>query len=166
MHTFSNHAVIILALCAAPGGASAGEAPGKSSAAGQVIARAGTVAPYPGPAANFTGQVRVDSLTQANGTISAAAAYVTFEPGARSAWHTHPAGQYLIVTAGKGRTQEWGKPVQELRVGDVAWCPPNVKHWHGAAPDSAMTHIGMTGNAGGKSVTWMEKVSDADYAQR
>jgi quercetin dioxygenase-like cupin family protein len=166
MRTLTDQAVILLALCALSGGASADEAPGKFNAAGQVIARAGTLAPYPGPAANFTGQVRVDPLTQANGTISAAAAFVTFAPGARSAWHTHPAGQYLIVTTGKGLTQQWGKPIQELRVGDVAWCPPNVKHWHGAAPDSAMTHIAMTGNAGGKSVNWMEKVSDANYAQR
>ena len=132
----------------------------------QVITRAGAQAPTQGPAANFTGSVRVDPLTRANADINAAAAYVTFEPGAHSAWHSHPKGQYLVITAGAGRTQEWGKPVQEVKVGDVVWCPPNVKHWHGAMPTSAMTHIAITGSADGKSATWMEKVSDAQYNNR
>ena len=91
-------------------------------------------------------------------TIRHRARYVTFEPGARSAWHTHPAGQRLIVVSGVGRTQEWGKPVQVIRPGDVVWCPPGVKHWHGAAPDTAMTHLAVTGAVDGRSVTWMEKV--------
>ena len=99
----------------------------------------------------------------ANDSINASSAYVTFEPGARSAWHTHPQGQYLVVTAGAGLTQEWGKPVQQLRPGDVAWCPPGVKHWHGAALATAMTHLAITGTLNGKSVEWLEKVSDEQY---
>lgn len=126
----------------------------------QHITRSGTVAAVAGPAENFTGRVRVDPLTAANETINASTAYVTFEPGARSAWHTHPAGQYLVVTAGAGLTQEWGKPVQQLHSGDVVWCPPGVKHWHGAAPTTALTHIAITGNQGGKNVQWQEKVVD------
>ncbi len=134
--------------------------------AGQQITRAATQAPTFGPAASFDGRVRVDPLTQANAGINAASAYVTFEPGARSAWHTHPKGQYLIVTSGVGLTQEWNQTVQELRAGDVVWCPAGVKHWHGAVLESAMTHLAITGAADGKSVTWMEKVSDAQYNHR
>lgn len=132
-------------------------------AADQQIVRAGEQASVAGPADYFTGRVRVDPLTAANATINTSTAYVTFEPGARSAWHTHPAGQYLVVTAGVGLTQEWGKPVQPLRAGDVVWCPPGVKHWHGAAPSTAMTHIAVTGSENGKNVSWMEQVSDAQY---
>jgi quercetin dioxygenase-like cupin family protein len=91
---------------------------------------------------------------------------VTFEPGARSAWHTHPLGQQLVIVSGGGRTQEWGKAVQELRPGDVVWCPPGVKHWHGASPTMAMTHLSVTRTSGGKNVEWMEKVSDEQYAGR
>jgi quercetin dioxygenase-like cupin family protein len=130
---------------------------------GQVITPAGSQPSSMGDAARFDGRVRVDPLTQANAQIDASSAYVTFAPRARSAWHTHPKGQFLIVTAGSGLTQEWGKPVQPLQVGDVVWCPPDVKHWHGAAPDSAMTHVAITSLAAGQSVTWMEKVSDAQY---
>lgn len=129
----------------------------------QTITKAGTVASTFGPAEYFTGRARFDMLTPANADINASSAYVTFEPGARSAWHTHPKGQYLIVTAGAGLTQEWGKPIQQLRPGDVVWCPPGVKHWHGAAPGTALTHIALTGAADGKSVDWMEKVSDEQY---
>lgn len=146
-----------------------GLAPGAYAQAptpGQTIQRAGAQAPSFGAAASFDGRVRVDPLTPANAAINAASAYVTFEPGARSAWHTHPQGQYLIVTAGIGLTQEWDKPVQELRAGDVVWCPPGVKHWHGAVPTSAMTHLAITGAQDGKSVTWMEKVSHAQYNRR
>ena len=132
-------------------------------AADQQIVRAGEQASVAGPADYFTGRVRVDPLTAANASINTSTAYVTFEPGARSAWHTHPAGQYLVVTAGVGRTQQWGKPVQELRAGDVLWCPPGVKHWHGAAPSTAMTHIAVTGTANGKNVNWLERVSDEQY---
>jgi quercetin dioxygenase-like cupin family protein len=133
---------------------------------GQVITRAGSQAATTGSGANFDGIVRVDPVIEANADINASGAYVTFAPGARSAWHTHPKGQFLVVTAGSGRTQEWGKPVQPLQVGDVVWCPPGVKHWHGAAPDSSLTHLALTGAAGGKSVTWMEKVTDADDKRR
>lgn len=131
--------------------------------AGQTIVKSGSVAAIAGPAANFTGRVRVDPLTAANDSINASTAYVTFEPGARSAWHTHPQGQYLIVTHGAGLTQEWGKLVQQLHAGDVVWCPPGVKHWHGAAQNTALTHIAVTGNQAGKTVQWAEKVSDEQY---
>ncbi len=134
-----------------------------ATAPAQHITRAGAQAPVYGAAENFTGRVRVDPLFTVNEHINASLAYVTFEPGARSAWHTHPAGQRLVVTAGEGLTQEWGKPVQTIRVGDVVWCPPGVKHWHGATPSASMTHLAMSGTANGKSVTWMEKVSDAQY---
>lgn len=129
----------------------------------QQITRAGEQVSMTGPADYFTGRVRVDPLSAANASIHTSAAYVTFEPGARSAWHTHPIGQYLVVTAGVGRTQQWGTPVQELRPGDVVWCPPGVKHWHGAAPSTAMTHMAITGTQNGKNVIWMEKVSDEQY---
>ncbi|WP_244110070.1 (R)-mandelonitrile lyase [Burkholderia ambifaria] len=91
---------------------------------------------------------------------------VTFEPGARSAWHTHPKGQYFVVVSGVGYTQEWGEPIRELRPGDVVWCPPGVKHWHGAAPANAMTHLAVTGTVDGKNVEWMEKVTDEQYNGR
>ncbi len=133
------------------------------SPTGQRITRAGEQASMTGPADYFTGHVRVDPLSAANASINTSVAYVTFEPGARSVWHAHPAGQYLVVTAGVGRIQEWGKPVQELRPGDVVWCPPGVKHWHGAAPSTAMTHTAITGTANGNNVIWMEKVSDEQY---
>nr|WP_244884913.1 carboxymuconolactone decarboxylase family protein [Singulisphaera acidiphila] len=100
----------------------------------------------------------------ANVDIKASGAYVTFEPGARSAWHTHPAGQRLVVVSGVGLTQEWGKPVQEIRPGDVVWCPPGVKHWHGAPPTTAMAHLAVTGAVDGKSVEWLEKVTDDQYS--
>lgn len=131
---------------------------------GQSIAHAGTQASIAGPEQFFTGRARIDPLLKASDGITASAAYVTFEPGARSAWHTHPAGQYLIVTAGVGLTQEWGKPIQEIKPGDVVQCPPGVKHWHGATPDTAMTHIAVTGvDEKNQNVTWLEKVSDAQY---
>jgi quercetin dioxygenase-like cupin family protein len=133
---------------------------------GQTIKHSGTQASTTGATSHFDGRVRVDPLTPATADIQVASAYVTFEPGAHSVWHTHPTGQYLIVTAGAGLTQEWGKPVQALHPGDVVWCPPGVKHWHGAAPDAFMTHLAITGAAGGNSVTWMERVTDAQYNQR
>lgn len=137
-----------------------------ATAPAQGIIKSGTVASVAGPAEKFTGRVRVDPLTAVNDTVNASTAYVTFEPGARSAWHTHPAGQYLVVTAGAGLTQEWGKPVQELRAGDVVWCPPGVKHWHGAAPTTALTHIAVTGTQAGNGVQWQEKVTDEQYQSR
>ncbi|HFE3213388.1 TPA: cupin domain-containing protein [Klebsiella quasipneumoniae subsp. similipneumoniae] len=116
-----------------------------------------------GASDNFTGHVRVDPLFQPDTAMNVSGAYVTFEPGARSAWHTHPAGQRLVVISGTGLTQEEGQPIQIIRPGDVIDCPPGVKHWHGAAPGSAMTHLAITGNVHGKSVNWMEKVTDEEY---
>ncbi len=153
-----------LALAVAQGGAvAATESPALAATSTQQITRAGAQASAAGPDAFFTGRVRVDPVWPADKGISASGAHVTFEPGARSAWHTHPAGQRLVVVSGTGRTQEWGKPVQEIRPGDVVWCPPGVKHWHGAAPSTAMTHLAVTGTADGKNVEWMEKVSDEQY---
>jgi quercetin dioxygenase-like cupin family protein len=137
-----------------------------ASISAQQIMRAGSQPSAAGPAANFIGQVRVDMVWPADDGINASGALVTFEPGARSAWHTHPAGQRLVVVSGLGLTQEWGKPVQEIRPGDVLWCPPDVKHWHGASPKTAMTHLAVTGTADGKNVEWMEKVSDDQYNKR
>lgn len=129
----------------------------------QSITRAGTQNSMRGPESGFTGSVRIDPQWPSSDGITASGSLVTFEPGARSAWHTHPLGQQLIVTAGAGLTQEWGKPIQRIQAGDVVWCPPNVKHWHGAAPNVAMTHLAVTGVDGERNVTWMEKVSDEQY---
>lgn len=142
------------------------EAQSDGSVAGQQISRAGTRASTVGPAANFTGRVRVDPLFAATRDINASASSVTFEPGARSAWHTHPAGQRLVVVSGVGLTQEEGKPIQEIRPGDVVVCPPGVKHWHGATPATAMTHLAVSGVVDGRSVEWMEKVTDEQYNAR
>jgi quercetin dioxygenase-like cupin family protein len=127
------------------------------------ITRNGSQPSTKGPADWFTGTVRVDPLFPANDPARAAAASVTFEPGARTAWHTHPLGQTLIVTAGLGWVQRQGGPVEEIRPGDVVWFPAGLKHWHGAAPTSAMTHIAIHEHQNGKVVDWMEKVSDAEY---
>ena len=127
------------------------------------IKRAGSQPSRLGPAENFTGSARVDPLFQANDSSRMTGAYVTFEPGARTAWHTHPGGQTLIVTAGVGRVQRWGSPVEEIRPGDVVRIPPDVKHWHGASPNTAMTHIAILEQLDGKSTDWMEKVSDEQY---
>ena len=134
--------------------------------AAQEITPSGSQASASGPAEFFTGRVRVDPVWPANQHVTASGALVTFEPGARSAWHTHPNGQRLMVTAGVGLTQEWGQPVQVIRAGDAVWCPPGVKHWHGAAPTTAMTHLAVTGTLDGKNVNWMEKVSDEQYNAR
>ena len=128
-----------------------------------VITRNGTRPAQPGPSATFTGSVRVTPLFDANGSFEASCASVTFEPGARSAWHTHPSGQLLIVTAGSGRIQQAGRPIEQIRAGDTIWTPPGVKHWHGASPTSAMTHLAMQQSVGGKAVEWLEKVTDAEY---
>jgi quercetin dioxygenase-like cupin family protein len=127
------------------------------------IIHSGSSTSQKGPAENFTGSVRVDPSIQAIAPSRLAGGSVTFEPGARTAWHTHPLGQTLIVTAGIGRVQSWGGPVEEIRLGDVVRIPPNVKHWHGASPTEAMTHIALVEQLDGKSVEWMEKVSDAQY---
>lgn len=130
---------------------------------GQKIIRAGEQASIAGPEQFFTGRVRIDPIWAADKHLNTSGAQVTFEPGARSAWHTHPAGQRLVVTSGVGMTQEWGKPIQIIQPGDVVWCPPGVKHWHGATPTTAMSHIAVTATLEDKNVNWMEKVSDEQY---
>ena len=130
------------------------------------IKRAGSQPSTKGSADWFTGSVRIDPLFQPNdptGGARAAGASVTFEPGARTAWHTHPLGQTLIVTSGCGRAQHWGGPIEEIRPGDVIWFPPGEKHWHGAAPTTAMTHIAIQEQLNGKVVDWLEHVSDEQY---
>lgn len=125
--------------------------------------RAGARTVNSAPAENFTGNVKVEMLFTPTGPDRTSGGSVSFSAGARTAWHTHPLGQTLIVTAGAGRIQRWGGPVEEIRVGDVVRIPPNVKHWHGAAPDSAMTHTAITEVLEGKSADWLEKVADDQY---
>jgi quercetin dioxygenase-like cupin family protein len=127
------------------------------------IKRNGSQPSTRGGAEYFTGTVRIDPLFQAPAPARVQGASVTFEPGARTAWHTHPLGQTLIVTAGCGWTQCEGEPVAEIRAGDVIWCPPNHRHWHGATPTTAMTHIAIQEALNGKVVEWMEQVSDEQY---
>ena len=127
------------------------------------ITRAGTREVNVAPAQNFTGSVKVEMLYAPVGAERASAGSVSFAPGARTAWHSHPLGQTLVVTAGVGRVQRWGGPLEEIRVGDVVHIPPNTKHWHGAAPDSAMTHIAITEALDGTAAEWMEQVADAQY---
>jgi quercetin dioxygenase-like cupin family protein len=127
------------------------------------IKRVGSQLSIKGAADWFTGTVRIDPLFQAPAPARVAGASVTFEPGARTAWHTHPLGQTLIVTAGCGRVQRWGGSIEEIRPGDVVWFPPGEKHWHGATPTTAMTHIAIQEALDGKVVAWMEKVSDEQY---
>jgi len=127
------------------------------------IKRSGSQPSGKGPAEYFTGSVRVDPLMQAPDPARVAGASVTFEPGARTAWHTHPLGQTLIVTSGRGWVQVWGGRVEEVHPGDVVWFPPGEKHWHGATPTTAMTHIAIQERLDGKTVDWMEKVSDEQY---
>jgi quercetin dioxygenase-like cupin family protein len=127
------------------------------------ITKAGSQPSSKGPADWFTGTVRVDPLFQTEAPARVACASVTFEPGARTAWHTHPLGQTLIVTAGSGRAQREGEPIEEIHPGDVVWFPPNEKHWHGAAPRTAMTHIAIQEALDGQVVVWMEKVTDEQY---
>src|SRR5574337_661796 len=124
------------------------------------IKRVGTQPSIAGPPAWFTGTVRIDPLFEAPDPAMVQGASVTFEPGARTAWHTHPLGQTLIVTAGCGRVQRWGGAVEEIRPGDVVWFAPGEKHWHGAAPDTAMSHIAIQEKLNGKAVEWLEKVSE------
>jgi len=127
------------------------------------ITKSGSQASGKGPAEYFTGTVRVDPLFQAPDPARAVGASVTFEPGARTAWHTHPLGQTLIVTSGSGLAQTWGGPIQEIHPGDVLWFPPGEKHWHGAAPATAMSHIAIQERLDGKTVEWLEQVSDEQY---
>jgi quercetin dioxygenase-like cupin family protein len=128
------------------------------------IDRAGTQPSSKGPPEWFTGAVRIDPLFETVAPARARGASVTFEPGARTAWHLHPLGQTLIVTSGAGFVQSWGGPVQRIRPGDVVSCPPGEKHWHGASPETAMTHLAIQEALDGKVVEWMEKVTDEQYA--
>jgi len=130
------------------------------------IKRVGTQASGKGPADWFTGTVRIDPMFDRTEPARVSGATVTFEPGARTAWHTHPLGQTLIVTAGCGRAQRHGGPVEEIRPGDVVCFAPDEKHWHGAAPTTAMTHIAIQEKLNGKVVDWLEHVTDAQYSQQ
>lgn len=127
------------------------------------IIRCGTAPSSKGPEDWFTGTVRIDPLFAAEEPGRTSSAHVTFEPGARTAWHTHPAGQTLIVTFGRGRVQREGGPVEEISQGDVVWFPAGEKHWHGASPETVMSHIAIQESIDGSPVTWMAKVSDDDY---
>ena len=137
--------------------------PTKQGNGNMEIKRNGSTPSNKGPADYFTGTVRIDPLFQAPEPARVAGASVTFEPGARTAWHSHPLGQTLIVTSGLGRAQRWGGPIEEIRPGDVVWFPPGEKHWHGATPTTAMTHIAVQEAADGKVVDWLEKVTDEQY---
>jgi quercetin dioxygenase-like cupin family protein len=127
------------------------------------IKRSGSQPSGKGQAEYFTGTVRIDPLFQAHDSARSVGASVTFEPGSRTAWHTHPLGQTLIVTAGCGLAQRWGGPAEEIRPGDVVWFPPGEKHWHGATATTAMKHIAIQEQLDGKTVDWMEKVSEEQY---
>jgi 4-carboxymuconolactone decarboxylase len=159
-------ALVVLVLGASGADASAGAQTPPDIA----ITRASARTPELAPSENFSGVARVfrfyDSapLAGVGGGTRAAGATVTFEPGARTAWHTHPAGQTLIVTAGAGRVQRWGAAVEEIRAGDVVWIPAGVKHWHGATPTAAMTHVALAETIDGRAVEWLEQVGDAQYA--
>lgn len=144
-----------------------GQAPASETGRAQTIIRNGEQAALKGSAQYFTGNVRIDPLYPANGDMRSSGGSVTFEPGARSHWHIHPVGQALIVTSGVGLTQEWGKPVQEIRPGDVVLCPGGGRHWHGASPNSSMTHISICEEKEpGKVVEWREEVTDEQYNAR
>ena len=127
------------------------------------VTRPGSQPSSVGPAANFVGSVRVDSRFQGTPPARISGGTVTFEPAARTAWHTHPLGQTLIVTAGVGLVQEWDGPIQEIRPGDIVWIPPGVKHWHGATATNGMSHVAISEALDGKTVEWMEQVSDEQY---
>ena len=128
-----------------------------------VISRSGTRPVRPAPSQNFTGSVQVEMLFEAVDPSHASGGSVTFEPGARTAWHSHPRGQILIITSGTGRVQRWGGPVEEVRAGDVVRIPAGQKHWHGASPRASMTHLAISEHRDGSTVQWMEKVSDEQY---
>ena len=128
------------------------------------IKRSGSQPSGKGPVDYFTGAVRIDPLFDPHDPARAFTVSVTFEPGARTAWHTHPLGQILIVTAGCGLAQHWGGPIEEIRPGDVVWFPPGEKHWHGATASTAMTHIAIVETLNGERADWLEKVSDEQYA--
>jgi quercetin dioxygenase-like cupin family protein len=158
----SSLAVLVTALPSFAGNAAANDM--KRGRDGTMeIKRNGSRPSGKGPGAYFTGTVRVDPMFQVGDPTRVSGGHVTFEPGARSAWHTHPLGQTLIVTSGLGWAQPEGGPIEEIRPGDVIWFPPGEKHWHGATATTAMTHIAITESLTGKNVDWMEKVTDAQY---
>lgn len=157
-------AAFLLALALfVPAGAYAGQEAGEGGKATLTINRNGSQPSSKGPADYFTGSVRVDPLFSQQGDARVSVANVTFEPGARTAWHTHPWGQVLVVSAGMGRVQADGGPMQEIRPGDVVWIPAGVRHWHGASPSTAMTHMSIVVPIGGSSAQWLEKVTDEQY---
>jgi quercetin dioxygenase-like cupin family protein len=162
MSTYTTRPLTLLVLLSIVATAGMTDVAARDQAALQAvtIARNGSRPSLTGPAQNFTGAVRVDPLFDAKEPSRTSGAYVTFEPRARTAWHTHPNGQRLIVTAGSGRVQRWGDSIQEIRPGDVVWIPPGQKHWHGASPTTAMTHIAIQEN-----VEWMEHVTDEQYGK-
>jgi quercetin dioxygenase-like cupin family protein len=135
----------------------------EAGAAGMQLSRAATRQPVRGPADWFTGTAMITPLFDAKGPSQVGAALVRFEPGARTAWHKHPLGQRLVVTEGSGWTQVEGGPVEVIRAGDVVWCPPGLRHWHGATPTTALSHIAIQESQNGSPVTWMEHVSEAQY---
>jgi quercetin dioxygenase-like cupin family protein len=149
-----------------PGTASGSGAPSAASSGDSQtirITRSGSQPSAKGSVEYFTGAVRIDSRFQGSNPARVGGGIVTFEPGARTAWHTHPLGQTLIVTAGAGLIQQWGGPIQEMKQGDVVWIPPGVKHWHGATATTGMAHIAIAEALEGKTADWMEKVSDEQY---
>lgn len=143
--------------------AQAGNGSNKTVSETQTVSKSGSQSSFKGPEQFFTGNVNVYMLFSPTAELPASGAFVIFEAGARSAWHTHPAGQTLIVLSGIGLTQEWGQPVVEIHPGDTIRCPVGGKHWHGATPGTAMTHLAITGDVNGKNVNWMEKVTDEQY---
>jgi quercetin dioxygenase-like cupin family protein len=136
-----------------------------AAAQGIQVTRGGSQPSVKGAAQTFTGSVVVDPVFRATDHTRASAGHVTFEPGARTAWHAHPAGQHLIVTAGKGWVQEWGGEKREIRPGDVVWIPPGVKHWHGASATTGMSHFAIQEHVDGKVVDWLEQVVEEQYGK-
>ena len=156
------HTAIAISVCLSASGAKSQT----SSDPGAIrITRNAAQPSQPAPTDHFTGAVRIEPLFQGAPPARVLAVSVTFEPGARTAWHTHPLGQTLIVTAGCGRAQRWGGSIEEIRPGDVVWFAPGEKHWHGAAATTAMTHVSVQERLDGKAVDWMEHVSDEQYGQ-
>jgi quercetin dioxygenase-like cupin family protein len=154
---------VILAEGAMKARAGAASASARRTAMDMEIKRSGAEASRKGSVEWFTGTVRIDPLFQAPEPARVSGGMVTFEPGARTAWHTHPLGQTLLIVSGLGRVQSEGGPIEDVRPGDVVWFPPGLKHWHGASPTNAMTHIAIQESLNGKNVDWLEKVSDEQY---
>lgn len=150
-----------LAMCVTAGTAAAAQ--GETTMEGITITRKGSVKAVSGPETTFTGEVDVEFSVPRRGDSKLSGGLVTFHPGARSNWHTHPYGQLLIITEGKGRVQEWGDAIQDVFPGDLVWFPAGVKHWHGAAPDTVMSHYSIQEERDGKAADWMEKVTDEQY---